>query len=884
MDQDKKIPQPPKWIDHFLAWRLPEEQFEEVQGDLHELYACWVKEMGIRKANWMYLLNALTFLRPLPRHKNAIQLKYTKYSKANPFDMIRNYLTIALRNMVRQRIHSFINIAGLAIGMAVAILIGLWIYDELSFNKNHQNYESIVRVYRKQHRPGETFVSTYQTTGLGMVLKTDYGDHFKYVVMVRAGIEDRVVAYGEKKFTQSGYFMQPEGTEMLTLQMVNGSRQGLKDMKSILLSETLAKKLFGDTNPVNEIVKMDAKWDLLVTGVYKDLPKNSEFSQATYFAPLYLYLDGWASLNAWDNQHMYIYAQLQPGVDYKQVSPLVKNAIFPHVDEEGKKSKPEVFLQPMKEWHLYSKFENGKLVTSDELTFVRLYGIIGVFVLLLACINFMNLSTARSSTRAKEVGIRKTIGSLRSQLVGQFLSESILVALLSFVLAILLVYLSLPWFNEVAGKEMVILWTNPLFWLAAIGFTLLNGILAGSYPALYLSSFNAVKVLKGTLRAGRYAAIPRKVLVTFQFTVSITLIIGTIIVYQQIEYAKNRPVGYTREGLLSLRPHSPEYSGKYQVLREELKKTGVVTEAAQTNYPITNTRGNNDGFEWKGKDPRMEPDISFNTIRVTHEYGKTIGWQFIAGRDFSREFTTDKNGVVINESAAKIIGYENPVGEMLRSPEWMGNENYQILGVVKDMVKDSPFEPTRPSIIFLSEGDMEWLYIRLKPYVSASEALPKIEKVFKTLIPSAPFDYNFADEEYNAKFQAEERVGKLAAVFASLAICISCLGLFGLASFVAEQRTKEIGIRKVLGATLFDLWHLLSKEFVWLVMCALLIAAPIAWYFLSGWLENYEYRTQISGWIFVLAGIAALLITLCTVSFQAIKAALMNPVKSLRNE
>jgi ABC-type antimicrobial peptide transport system permease subunit len=470
-------------------------------------------------------------------------------------------------------------------------------------------------------------------------------------------------------------------------------------------------------------------------------------------------------------------------------------------------------------------------------------------------------------------------------LVGQFLSESVLVAFLALILAIVLVQIFLPWFNEVADKEMVILWNEPFIWFTVISFTLFTGLLAGSYPALYLSAFNPVKVLKGTFRAGRFAAIPRKVLVTFQFTVSITLTIGTVIVYQQIQHAKNRPVGYSREGLITLQPHSPEYSGKYQVLREELKKTGVVEEAAQAEYPLTNTRGNNGGFAWRGKDPRMEPDPSFNTVRVTYEYGKTVGWEFVAGRDFSREYTSDKDGVIINESAAKLMGLENPVGETLRwVPGWREPVTYQILGVVKDMVKDSPFKPTVPSIISLSEKDMEWLFIRMKENASASEALPKIEKVFRSIIPSAPFDYKFADEEYDAKFRAEERIGTLAAVFASLAIFISCLGLFGLASFTAEQRTKEIGIRKILGASVANIWSMLSKDFVGLVVLACLIAAPIAWYFLSGWLEGYEYRTGLSGWIFAGAGLSALVITLMTVSYQAIKAALANPVNSLRSE
>ncbi len=879
MKASESSPQPPRWASWFLKKICAPHLLEEMQGDLEELYAERVETLGVPQANIRYVQDVLSLLRPF-----ILKRKPSSYPPPNFFNMLINYFKIAYRNQIRQKASSVINILGLTLGMSVSILIGLWIYDELSFNKNHENYDSIVQVYRKEKWLGEIRANTSQTTGLGTVLRTEYGSHFKHVVMVQWGDEERVIAARDKKFTQKGYFMQAEGPEMLTLQMVYGTRQGLQNMKSIILSETLANKLFGNKNPVNEIVRMDAKWNLLVTGVYKDLPKNSEFDQASYFAPLDLYLDGWASLNAWDNYHMNIYAQLPPGVDYKQVSASIKNATLPYVDEERAAAKPEIFLQPMSQWHLYSAFENGLAVTSDELKFVRLYGMIGVFVLLLACINFMNLSTARSAARAKEVGIRKTIGSRRSQLVGQFLSESVLVAVLAFVLSIVLVQLSLPWFNRVADKEMTVLWTNLSFWLAALGFTLFTGILAGSYPAWYLSSFEPVKVLKGTIAGSRRGVFFRQALVVFQFTVSICLTIGTVIVYQQIQYAKNRPVGYSRENLISLRPLSPEYTGKYQVLREELKKTGVVAEAAQADYPITNTRGNNGGFVWSGKDPRMEPDATFNTIHVTHEYGKTIGWKFLTGRDFSREYSTDKQGVIINESAAKLMGLTNPVGEMLRSPEWMGASNYQILGVVKDMVKESPFKSTMPSIIFLADGNLEWLYIRLQEQVPAAQALPQIEKVFKTLIPSAPFDYKFADEEYDAKFRAEERIGKLAAVFAFLAIFISCLGLFGLASYTAEQRTKEIGIRKVLGASVSNIWALLSKDFVSLVILACLLATPVAWYFLNGWLENYEYRTAISFWIFVIAGMAALVVTLLTVSYQAVKVALTNPVESLRNE
>jgi hypothetical protein len=493
----------------------------------------------------------------------------------------------------------------------------------------------------------------------------------------------------------------------------------------------------------------------------------------------------------------------------------------------------------------------------------------------------MNLSTARSEKRAKEVGIRKTLGSIRRQLIGQFLSESLLIAVSSFVCSVLLVQLILPWFNEVADKDIHILWSEPLFWPAGLAFTLITGILAGSYPALYLSSFKPVKVLKGTFRVGRFAAIPRKVLVVVQFTVSITLIIGTTVVYRQIQLARNRPVGYSQNGLLALQVTSNDFKGKFDVLRSELKNTGVVTEMAQSNSPLTDIWSNNKEFLWKGKQPGTE--VTFGTPSITQEYGKTVGWQFSAGRDFSKDLPTDSSGVVINETAVKIMGLQDPVGETIRWERKSGDRDYKVLGVIKDMVMQSPFEPVRPTLYFLNESSA-WIFTRINPNVSAGEALPKIEAVFRKIVPSVPFDYKFADEEYGKKFAAEVRVGKLAGFFAGLAILISCLGLFGLASFTAEQRTKEIGVRKVLGATVFNVWRLLSKDFVMLVIVSLIIAVPSAYYFMFNWLQNYQYRTELSWWIFAGAGIGALSITLLTVSFQAIKAAVANPVRSLRTE
>jgi ABC-type antimicrobial peptide transport system permease subunit len=797
----------------------------------------------------------------------------------NYLTMIKSYIKIAFRNLLRKKGYSLINIGGLAIGMTVTFLIGLWIVDELSFNKYHENYGSIAQVYRKETRGGETEVSNPQVTGLGTLLKTEYGTHFKEVVMVRNRTEDRVIEFEEKKFTQAGFFMQPNGPEMLTLKMTAGVRSGLKEMKSILLSASLAKKLFGNSDPINQIVLMDANSALTVTGVYEDLPRNSDFAEATYFAPLDLLLEGASPdvLNSWDNYFINIYVQLNPTASPEKISTLIKNATHPYVDEKTIQAKQEIFLHPMSEWHLNSEFENGSLIRSKKMMSVWYFGIIGIFVLLLACINFMNLSTARSESRAKEVGIRKSIGSNRFQLIQQFYGESFLVAIMAFVLSIVLMQLILPWFNSVADKKILIPWTSSDFWLIGAGFIIVSGTLAGSYPALYLSSFKPVKVLKGTFKAGSLAALPRKALVVIQFTVSIALVIGTITVYEQIQFVKKRPIGYSRNGLIQLRSTQKEFAGKYNTLREQLKGTGMVEEIAEANYSITDTRGWNNGFSWQGQE--YEP--SFNTIFVTVDYGNTIGWEFVEGRDFSRDIPSDSNGVVINESALKILNIKNSVGEELR---WGNRGTYKILGVVKDIVKGSPYEPTSPSIVFLSKFDLRWLYIRMTPNANPHQALPKIGEVLNRLIPSAPFEYTFADENFAAKFSAEERIGKLATFVSALAILISCLGLFGLASFVSEQRTKEIGIRKVLGATVINLWQMLSKDFVVLIIISCSIAIPLSYSLMTDWLQNYQYRTEISVWVFVTASVGAVLITLLTISFQTIKAAITNPVESLRSE
>jgi putative ABC transport system permease protein len=546
--------------------------------------------------------------------------------------------------------------------------------------------------------------------------------------------------------------------------------------------------------------------------------------------------------------------------------------------DNDRKYKPEVFLFPMSRWHLYSEFKEGKNV-GGRIEFVWMFGIIGVFVLLLACINFMNLSTARSEKRAKEVGIRKSVGSMRSQLINQFFSESIVVAVLAFMVAIALVYLALPQFNQVADKRLTLLWNNPQFWLIGIGFSLITGIVAGSYPALYLSSFQPVAVLKGTFRVGRLASIPRQVLVVLQFTVSVTLIIGTIIVFRQIEFAKDRPIGYDRNGLINVYLQTPDIHDHFEAVRNELKTQGAIVEMTEAGSPTTQVWNSNGGFTWSGKDPALAVDFPNNG--VSHEFGKTVGWQFKYGRDFSREFVSDSTAFVINEAAEKFLGFENAVGEVLTWNE----KPYTIIGVIKDMIIESPYEPVRPSLWHIDRNNnVNLAILKLNPEMSAHQAIEKIKTVFNKYSPASPFSPEFVDDEYARKFSDEERIGKLASFFAVLAVFISCLGISGLASFVAEQRTKEIGVRKVMGASVVNLWSMLSKDFLRLVALSLLLAMPTAWYLMSNWLDKYQYRSTMSWWIFAAAGVGALVITLLTVSYQSIKAALANPVNSLRSE
>jgi putative ABC transport system permease protein len=793
--------------------------------------------------------------------------------------MIKNYIKTAWRNLVKNKVHSFINIVGLSVGMAVAMLIGLWIWDELSFNKFTSNYDHIAQVKQNVTNNGE--VQTWESVPfpLAAELRKSYSSDFKYVVMT-AGMGDHIVALDNKKLTRSGGYMETQGPDMLTLNMVAGSRSALKDPSTILISASTAKAYFGSADPMDKTLKIDNQIIAKVGGVYQDMPQNSDFATLGFIGSWEMFYnanDIKSNPEPWRPNFVTLYVQMADNANMASVSLKIKDVKLRHVNAVLAKKKPALFLQPMKEWHLYDQFKDGKNV-GGRIQYVWMFGIIGVFVLLLACINFMNLSTARSEKRAREVGIRKAIGSLRAQLIYQFFSESLLYVALAYLLALLFVLLSLPFFNEVANKQMVILWRSPLFWVLSIGFSTLTGLIAGSYPALYLSSFEPVKVLKGSFRVGRLAAIPRKVLVVVQFTVSVILIIGTVVVFRQIQFAKNRPVGYSRDALISIPVSTGAIHKSYEAVKDELFKTGAIVSMAEGDVAPTETAGSTSAIEWKDKDPNLS--IDFKQNGVSPEYGKTVGWQFTGGRDFSREFLTDSLSVVINQAAVKFMGMKNPLAENLT----FYGHTLKIIGVIKDIVVDSPYGQVKPAIFLWNSGAGNTILIKINPQISATQALEKIEPVFKRFNPEQPFSYSFVDQLYAQKFGNEQRIGKLAAFFASLAILISCLGLFGMASFMAEQRVKEIGVRKVLGASVFNLWSLLSTDFIRLITISILIASPVAWYLMHNWLQYFDYRSSISGWIFILTGLGAILITLVTVSFQSIKAALANPIKSLKTE
>lgn len=875
---------PPAMFLQFFRWFCQRSLVDFIEGDLLEEYHLRLRKSGKRVADIRFIFDVILLCRP------GIIRSFSEHQQTKPYGMYKSFLKIGWRNLVRNSGYSLINIGGLAIGMMIAILNGLWIWDEISFNRYHTNYSKIAQLMETGVDNGDPFVSNSMTYPLSVELMENYGADFKRMTRTSWVVEP-ILSSGEKKLTTIGLYADASLPEMFTFEMIHGKPDCLIGQKSVILAASLAKSLFGDEDPLNKSVRINNTMDATITGVYNDLPHNTRFAEYKFFGSWDLFVSDnkWIqerALNDWRNHFLKIYIEVEKEDSFDRVASSIGKALkFDPADEaEAKKHNTKLSLFPMSRWHLYAD-QRGR-IDEEPMKMVKTVGAIGIFILVIACINFINLSTARSEKRSKEVGIRKTIGSARSQLIKQFFSESFLVVFFALLVAIGLATLMLPAFNAIAAKEIAMPWRSGWFWLSAIAFVIFTSVLAGIYPAIYLSSFRPVEALKGRLRSGRFSATPRRVLVVLQFSISVILIICAAVVYQQIQFAKDRPVGYNREGLLMIKKLSNDFYGKYEAIRNELKYTGVVEEVSESMGPVTETVSGNNGWDWRGRDPKI--DKSFVTLSISNTHGRTVGWQFVQGRDFSSEIGSDSSGLVINEAAAKFMGLTDPVGEPV-SWTWSRNKkvlNYEIIGVVKDMVMDSPYGEAMPTLFYVKgfNGAPTFINIRINRHVNVNEALTRIEAVFKKLIPEAPFNYHFVDETYDKKFASEERTGTLALVFASLAIFVSCLGLFGLASFVAEQRTKEIGIRKVLGASLMSVWRMLSKDFIFLVLIACALSIPFAYFLMDEWLQKYVYRIQLTPWTFLFTCIGALTIALLTVSFHAIQSALTNPVKSLRSE
>ena len=788
--------------------------------------------------------------------------------------MLKSYLKLAWRNLWKNKVFSFLNISGLAIGMASAILILLWIENEVSYDRFHKNKDYIYEAWNRGSFDGKLQCWNSTPRSLAPALKKDYPE-IEEVARSKGGWF--VTSVGNKKLSTEYLIVDPAFLSMFSFPLLQGNiRTALNNVYSIVITEKMSKRMFGDEPPMNKIIQIDRN-NFTVTGILQDLPTNTRFS-FDYLLPWdYMKKLGWDdNMDSWGDNSYNTFVQLKPHANPETVDAKIKDIIKTHtkgVEQE------EVFLHPMTKWHLYSSFENGK-IAGGEIETVRLFALIAVFILLIACINFMNLSTACSEKRAKEVGIRKVAGAYKSALILQFLGESLLIAFISGVLALLLVQFSLPSFDLLVGKELILPFSNFYFWLFALLFILITGILAGSYPAFFLSSFQPVSVLKGTFRKVQAVITPRRVLVILQFSFAIILIISTLVVVTQIRYAQNRNSGYDRSQLVY---HflTGDLNRNYPLLKNDLLRSGVASSVCRTFCPLTEVWSDTWSLEWQGKSPYDKTD--FDHFSEDEGLVKTAGLKITQGRDMNlEEYPTDSSAELLNESAVKAIGFKNPIGQLIKN----GNQTFHVVGVIRDFIQHSPYEPLHPMFIEGSQthNTFNVVNIKLDTRKSTADNMAKMEMLFRKYNPDYPFEYHFVDEQYARKFDDTKRTATLSALFAGLTILISCLGLFGLASFVAAQRTKEIGVRKVLGASVINLWKMLSRDFVALIVISLCIATPVAYYFMYEWLQNFEYRTGLSWWIFASAGAGALVITLLTVSYQSIKAAMANPVESLRSE
>ena len=792
--------------------------------------------------------------------------------------MFKNYFKIAWRNVARSKSFSLINISGLAIGMATTILIFLWIQNELSFDSSYKKTDRLYQVYNRETDHGKAAAWGSTPDALAPVLKADYPD---IEDAVRVSESEALLSLQGKHLKASGIFADAGFISLFDFPVLSGiPSTALNSINNIVITESLAKKLFGNEEATGKIIRLDTSENFVVTAVLKDLPGNTKF-HFEYILPFSYAEKMYGKNESWTAYNNKTYVLLRQGADIKEVNAKIKSVAVNHANTEDKNEQLTQFLYPAKRWHLYDKSENGQMV-SGQLERVKLFALIAGFILLIACINFVNLSTARSEKRAKEVGIRKVAGAKRQSLIFQFIIESILLTFVAGCLAIVLVQLFLPAYNNLLQSHFQLPLTDVSFWMYWFVFIVITGILSGCYPAFFLSSFSAAKVLKGAFKQSGKNITPRKVLVVMQFTFAVVLIVSTLVISKQIKYAEDRDTGFEK-GELAFSPLEGNSIKNYEPIKQEMLNSGAVVSVTKSLVPISaEWTSNMWGYQWQGS-TKDDSQISFDAFSSDADFAKTLGTTIISGRDIDiYHYPTDSTAILLNEKAVQTMQLKNPIGQTIRRGD---DEVYHVVGIIKDFLIGSPYSSVQPMVVMGPKyGWYRDIHYKLNAAQPAKANLDKISAIFKKYNPDYPFEYQFVNEAYAEKFKSEETTKTLAFLFAGLTIFISCLGLFGLAAYMAENRIKEIGIRKVLGASVLSITTLLSGDFVKLVIISIIIAMPVAWWAMHNWLQSYAYRTPISASVFILSGILAVVIALLTVSFQAIKAALANPVKSLRTE
>ena len=797
--------------------------------------------------------------------------------------MLKNYFKSAFRNLFKRKSFSFLNIAGLSVGIAAAALIFLWVEDELTYNEYFKDRDHLYQVMTNQTYSADTYTFASTPGPLAPTIKSEIPG---VKAAARTTWGDRsLFTKGDKSLYGFGMNVDSPFLSMLNFDFIRGSAtNAFSQLHSIVLNEKLALKIFNSTDVVGQTVKLDNKQDYVITGVYKSFPTNTRFESIEWLAPFEIFFLKNEWLKDWGNNGVQTFIQMQPEANVSLIAKQLDSFIVKR--GTGFIARPQ--LLAANDWRLRSEFKDGK-PNGGRIRFVSLFSIIAWIILILACINFMNLATARSEQRAREVGVRKVMGSGKGMLVRQFLFESILMSFIAVLFAAGIIALALPYFNTLVEKEISLGFFKPLHLASLIVIGLICGIIAGSYPALYLSSFNPITVLKGLKLPSSFGvSMVRRVLVVSQFVISIALIICTLVIYQQVVHTRNRELGIKKENLLTVNQQliTTQQQGDvglhFRVFRNDLLATGVVENAALSNNSAFQVGSNSSAFQWRGKEEGKQVLISMDW--VTPEIIATKGMKILAGRDFYQDGLADSTNLIINESMARLITKDpsKAVNEIIDRD----GTHFTVIGVVKDFIYNNIYGTTAPLVFFndVNASNTNIINIRFKPDVNFKEGLAKIGNVFKKYNPTYPFEYQFVDDEFDKLFKGESLIGKLAGVFAGLAIFISCLGLFGLAAYTAERRIKEIGIRKVLGASIGQLTAQLSASFLKLVIISCIIAAPIAGWLMYKWLQDYEYHVSLQWWMFVIPALGAVFIAILTVSFQAIRAALMNPVKSLRTE